>query len=307
MAPTIIKLNNFRFRTKIACFDYDWTLVKPKINRTFPKDVDDWEFLRQSVPEILKDYYDKGYCLIIFSNQTKQWKINQIENVLKSLDIPVYISIAFDKEDKKPNTNMFNLAISNKEWNKKESFFVGDALGRVNDWSDSDKLFAGNIGINLKTPEEIFPFEKDTEITSLDIQPLDIQEVIILVGYPGSGKSSYTMKMFGENDRYVILSGDVLKTSAKMIKAAKPLLISGKSVIFDATNPTIAKRAEYIKLAEEYNVQIRCIYLTTSFEESLYRNNQRDKDKIIPKIAYYVYRKKFEMPTSEENMEVISI
>ena len=32
-------------QTKMASFDYDWTLVKPKNDRTFPKDIDDWEFL----------------------------------------------------------------------------------------------------------------------------------------------------------------------------------------------------------------------------------------------------------------------
>jgi bifunctional polynucleotide phosphatase/kinase len=288
MAPTIIKLNDFRFRTKIASFDFDHTLVTPKDNRTFPKDIDDWQFIRSSVPEILKDYYDKGYCIIIFSNQTKLWKTTQIENVLKSLDIPVYISVAYDKDDKKPNTNMFDLAVS--------------------DWSDSDKLFANNIGINLKTPEEIFPFQKITgTVSESDIILQEIQEVIILVGYPGSGKSYLVGRIFNNNDQYVILSGDILKTSAKMIKNAKPLLTNGKSVIFDATNPTIAKRAEYIKLAQEYNIPVRCIYVSTSFEESLYRNNQRPKENIVPKIAYYVYRKKFEMPTKEENMEVIIV
>ena len=31
--------------TKIAAFDLDYTLIKPKSNKLFPKDKDDWKFL----------------------------------------------------------------------------------------------------------------------------------------------------------------------------------------------------------------------------------------------------------------------
>lgn len=42
---------------------------------------------------------------------------------------------------------------------------------------------------------------------------LSQQEVIVMVGYPGSGKSTAS-KQF-EEDGYVVLHGDELKTSAK--------------------------------------------------------------------------------------------
>lgn len=87
-----IKLNKFRFRTKIAAFDYDWTLVKPKSGGTFPKNIDDWKWLRSSVPSVLQKYYEKGFCIVVFTNQTKEWKITQIEDSLKTLNIPIYIS-----------------------------------------------------------------------------------------------------------------------------------------------------------------------------------------------------------------------
>ena len=92
-----------------------------------------------------------------------------------------------------------------------------------------------------------------------------------------------------------------------MIKKAKPFLHEGKSIIFDATNPTKKKREEYINLAKEHKIPVRCIYVSTSFEESLYRNNQRKKEDIIPKIAYYVYRKKFEIPQETEGFSLITI
>lgn len=47
---------------------------------------------------------------------------------------------------------------------KDKSFFIGDALGRKSDFSDSDKVFAENIGVVIYPPEKVFdgsikPFE----------------------------------------------------------------------------------------------------------------------------------------------------
>lgn len=36
------------------------------------------------------------------------------------------------------------------------SVFVGDAAGRPGDFLDSDAMFAKNVGIEFKTPEEVF-------------------------------------------------------------------------------------------------------------------------------------------------------
>lgn len=52
-------------------FDYDWTLVKPLSNGIFSKSLDDWRWITEKVPDILKKYYDKGFCIVIISNQSK--------------------------------------------------------------------------------------------------------------------------------------------------------------------------------------------------------------------------------------------
>ncbi len=307
MSPIqIFKINKFRFRNKICALDYDWTLVKPKSNGTFPKDINDWQWLNPSIPEILEKFYKKGYCLIVFSNQTKIWKIEQIINAINEINLPFMIVVATDVEDRKPSTKMFDLAITKPNWNKKLSFFVGDALGRPNDFSNSDKEFAKNIGMICKSPEEVFPFaHQDIPINT--IVPSDNQEIIIMIGYPGSGKSTIANNIFGTNETYVIISGDELKTIPKIIKNSKIALDNGKSIIIDATNPTKEKRAQFITLAKKYGISVRCIHVSTSMEESFARNNQRPSDKIIPKIVYYVYRKKFEPPTNEEGCEVITL
>ena len=113
-----IKIGNFRHRQKIACYDYDYTLIKPKSKNLLPKDKDDWQWLRASVPEKLKEQYKNNYCIIVFTNQSKDWKTEQIVEVLTTLNIPILINIGTDKESKKPNPEMFNRAVI-KKWDNK--------------------------------------------------------------------------------------------------------------------------------------------------------------------------------------------
>ena len=49
--------NKFNFRSKMMGIDFDHTIVKPKYGKTFPKDEDDWEWLRPNIPEIIKSYF----------------------------------------------------------------------------------------------------------------------------------------------------------------------------------------------------------------------------------------------------------
>jgi bifunctional polynucleotide phosphatase/kinase len=125
-----------------------------------------------------------------------------------------------------------------------------------------------------------------------------------MVGYPGSGKS--TIANTFNSKRYKIISGDEYVTSKKMIKASEEYLKNGSSIIYDSTNPTIIKRKEYIDVAKKYNIQVRCVDIKTDIVESMFRNNKRAK--VIPKITYYVFRKKYQEPTVSEGFaEVITI
>lgn len=299
----IYKIDKYRFRKKIAAFDYDWTLVKPKSNATIPKDKDDWMWLRPNVPEILRKFYSAGYAIMIFTNQSKAWKVEQIKDVLTALQVPMIIHIATSKELYKPSPHMFITSVT-KEWDKTNSFYCGDALGRAADWADSDLKFAKNIGIRIKEPEEIFPFT--TAVTKTYLTASKEQEIIIMIGLPGSGKSTIAKQLHA----YKIISGDQLKTTPKMLKATEEAIKDKQSVIIDATNPSKKKRAEFINIAKAYNIPVRCVHLTTSLEEAVYRNNNRAKDdpkQAVPKIVYNIYKKHFEEPSEDEGCQVIKI
>jgi predicted kinase len=94
-----------------------------------------------------------------------------------------------------------------------------------------------------------------------------------------------------------------------MIKAAKEKLTTdhATSIVFDATNSSVKKRAEYIKFAKAYTLPIRCVHVNTSMEESLARNNKRQDEKVVPRIAYSVYKKHFEKPSVDEGFYSVEV
>lgn len=298
---TIYFVKKPRHRSKVAIIDFDWTICKPKNNKTFPTDIDDWEWLRPNVPDVIKNLYKKGYAICIATNQSKEWKHTQIINAITTLDIPVKIVIATSKLSYKPSLQIYE-KLFDKPIDKSISFMCGDAIGRETDHSDCDLKFAQAIGIKIMSPEELFPFEKKTNLKI--IKPSNTQEIVIMTGMPGSGKSHLAKTVFKKH--YVIIQGDVYKTSKKMINVAKEHLDNGISIVFDATNPSREKRNEYIQVAEAYKLPTRCIYMSTSMEESMARNNKRDKP--VPRIVYSVYNKKLEIPDpTHEKCSVIVI
>ncbi|KAH9310588.1 hypothetical protein KI387_025623, partial [Taxus chinensis] len=145
---------------KIAAFDFDGCLVKTSVKRV---GADAWSLQYPSVPEKLQSYHNKGYKLVIFTNESNidRWKnsrqkavdskVGRLEGFIKRVEVPIQVFIACGIEGtgdlfRKPKPGMwrlmeqhFNSGISA---DMEQSFYVGDAAGRVNDHSDADIGFA---------------------------------------------------------------------------------------------------------------------------------------------------------------------
>lgn len=133
------------------------------------------------------------------------------------------------------------------------------------------------------------------------------QTVVLMMGYPGSGKTSYIKnKKSWNKKKWVILHGDELKTQNKIKKELIKALIEKKSVVIDATHPDKKKRKIFIDIARSYGAKAKLVHINTDFQTSMDQNNQRVRSK-VPPIALYRYRKYFEKPEYNEGFSDIKI
>lgn len=325
----------------IVSFDLDDTLISTKSKKKYPISANDWVEINNSKNRLTELF--KTNNIVIFSNQSKmkgqkemiKSKFEQIINYFQ-LPLTVYISGNYDHY-RKPNIGMFQLMLKdyyNDDINHINSFiFVGDAAGRLKtknhpkDFSCSDRKFCYNIGyfydkiFEFKTPEEYFNNEPeesfewdefDRSIIKFDqkinFTPSKTQEIILMVGYPASGKSTFYdnyLKPVG----YAHINQDELKTLSKCLTLTKKYLKEKKSICIDNTNPSLETRQKYIQLCKDNKIPIRCIYFNIDLQTAkflnLYRANVSDKN--IPEISYNVYKKNFIEPTLKEGFKEMFI
>jgi bifunctional polynucleotide phosphatase/kinase len=331
------KTNDFKYNKKIASFDLDGTIIKVKSGKRFPNDKDDWIFI-YDINMIHKKIFDiqKNYCVIIISNQggikdNKQkqndW-IEKVNNIYKELininniELLVFASIKTNKF-RKPMTGFFecifdkNIKISNK------SFYCGDACGRLNDHSDCDYKFACNMSFIFYTPQCFFLNETNETINEIEYVEINNnnhfdyenfifepknKDVVIMVGCPASGKS-YISSLIKDKYNYNIINQDKLITINKCLKEFEIMLKNNKNIIVDNTNPSIDTRNKYIKLCNEYDYNVRIIYIDIDKDLAIHRNYYRllKSNIYIPNIAYNIYYKKFEHPKLTEQVNEIII
>eukprot|EP01080_Neovahlkampfia_damariscottae_P005881 gene5881-9709_t len=339
----ILNSSEIKPSTKVIGFDMDDTIITPKSGAKFAKGRKDWVWLNDSIQKKLKDLNEEGYKIVIFTNQagiekgkTKLRDIQgKIEDVMNELGFCIQAFVAAGTDQfRKPNNTMWE--IFEEKYNGgitlEKAMYIGDAAGRKKDWksgmkkdfSCSDRKFANNSGIDFQTPEEFFLNEtatknwtwgetdpkeflkKYSENELPDIEPAEAQEMIIMVGVPASGKSTFSKKFakFG----YEVVNRDTLKTVQKCEKVAREALENGKSVVVDNTNPGVSARAGFIAIAKEKRIPVRCFHINTDIELVKHLNLFRERTKNvrrIPDVAYNMFKKNFKKPDFEEGIQEI--
>ncbi|KAG2173495.1 hypothetical protein INT44_007086 [Umbelopsis vinacea] len=332
-------------RTKIAAFDLDGTLILTASGRTFAKDESDWKWLSASVPKKLESLHNDGYAIAILSNQNglnSASKVTafkrKVATILSQLSISVRLIAAMKKDiNRKPATGMWELLQKSVNGKIGESFYIGDAAGRAAGWkpkakkdhSCGDRKFADNIGIKFQTPEEFFlnelpvkfswgEFDPKTTTTEGPLfSPTDTplvsedghQEVIVFVGYPASGKSTFAHKHLVPKG-YVYVNQDTLKTREKCIAACRAALEAGKSVVIDNTNAERYTREYYIKAAKDSNAKIRCFWFMASRELAEHNNSYRaynaiEGRELLSRMVFQMFSSKLQEPNVSEGYEEI--
>ncbi len=127
-------------------------------------------------------------------------------------------------------------------------------------------------------------------------------EMIILVGLPGSGKSTSYVENFA--DTHVRINLDMLKTRRKEKLLLQACLEAKQDCVVDNTNVTKKERKIYLAMAKGYpECCIVARWMMTGYTECISRNKLRAKP--VPRVAIATKSKELEPPTIEEGFDEV--
>jgi len=328
--------------TKIYAFDIDDTIITPKSGKKFAVNKDDWKIMYPNIKDELKKHISNGFKIVFMSNQSGigkgktpegDWKY-KIDKIQEYLDIPFQVFAGIESDYyRKPSFGVWELMVEKYNGGLKveKATYIGDAAGRPKtskhgkDFSDSDYKFSINCGIDFQLPEVFFLNEKPETLPKFVFDPRDFKgktkilkdksddkltsdgvELVIFVGSPGSGKSTFYHNYF-KNKGYGHVNQDTLKTEQKCVKVMEDFLSNKNSCVIDNTNPKKEKRAVFIKAAEKYKVPIRCVFFDFPKDLIFHVNNCRDMNphrdhhsKSVADVIIHTWYKNLERPTESE-------
>lgn len=173
-----------------------------------------------------------------------------------------------------------------------------DILGRIADSNDEKLEYCEDfkkLSVKLNCYQCDYKFSDNyTKIKYLNSDTIWHQqelfdptwgEVIIVCGLPGTGKDEYIRKFLSN---YPVISLDEIRRTMKIKptdeqgevyniakETAKTYLRNKIPFVWNATNITNITRSKQIDLFHEYNAKVKVIFLETSWEENLKRNQRR--------------------------------
>ena len=141
----------------------------------------------------------------------------------------------------------------------------------------------------------------------------------MLVGLPGSGKSTFgnalaseeNAKLFSSDELRNELLGSEDDQSANSVvfselhKRILKALEDGESVIYDATNISSKNRKNFLQRLNKYDIEKRAVIFATPYEECLRRNAGRDR--VVPDYAIKKMYMNFQVPCLQEGFTDIQI
>ena len=147
----------------------------------------------------------------------------------------------------------------------------------------------------------------------------DIPNIFIMIGLPGSGKSSYAVnlanyynaKIFSSDKlREELFGSEEIQGNNEILfkelhKRIKECLINKISAIYDATNLSYKKRKAFLDSLKNIKCYKVAIFMATPYEECLKRNLQRDRK--VPEDVIERMYKSFNAPYYYEGFQELNI
>jgi len=156
---------------RIAAFDFDDTLAKTSLSGFDPNA---WRNFRPQVPAVLRRLHTDGHLIVILTNESMDRfkqpeairkailkKTGRLMGFAKAADVPLIALCATAKDKyRKPAagawTHLVTEANGGVAPDLPRCIYVGDAAGRPQDHSDTDRGFARAVGVPFQTETEFW-------------------------------------------------------------------------------------------------------------------------------------------------------
>jgi predicted kinase len=142
------------------------------------------------------------------------------------------------------------------------------------------------------------------------------QHIVILVGLPGSGKSTYLERLgvtaLSSDAIRLLLADDVTdqtihgRVFSTLRYLLRQRLAVGRPVTYvDATHLTPRERLPYMKIAQKYRCRIEAIFFDVPLEVCLDRNRVRAR--VVPEDAMRAMAAKLVPPSVDEGFSRVAV
>lgn len=142
----------------------------------------------------------------------------------------------------------------------------------------------------------------------------------MLIGLPGSGKSTFARNLVKSQD-WVHLSSDAIarsysacgesidyqKVFAEMYRQTAAALSSGKNVIYDATNLTAKRRKSFLNRIKPHQAEAEALVFLTPYSILKERNQKRLDSERVPEFVLERYIRSFQFPKLDEPFDKVTV
>ena len=125
--------------------------------------------------------------------------------------------------------------------------------------------------------------------------------MVLFIGIPGSGKSSFYKEKFFTT--HIRVNLDMLRTRKREMRLLEFCMNTSMRLVVDNTNVTREERERYITLGKVFHFRIIGYYFRSDLIECMNRNSQRQGKEKIPERGLRSMFKKMKPPEYSEGFD----
>ena len=132
-----------------------------------------------------------------------------------------------------------------------------------------------------------------------------MNECVVLVGLPGSGKSTFYRRRFAATHEHISkdLWPSVRNKPAHQERLLNERLSAGASVVVDNTNAAVKDRALIIDVARKHGARVISYFFDVPVKDAIAQNAQREGKSRVPTVAIHTIAKRLEPPSRSEGFD----